>query len=115
MKTIRRNWLKKQIELGKVEAKCNYKFTDDYAFDNAYNNQKTGWLPARISNPVYGEVTLQNGITRTVSTDSDWKEGYVNFRNYDFTMSTGGARWNEDGTIGFSPLSSENYTLRITA
>jgi len=113
MKTIRRDWLKKQIEKGNVEAKCNYIMTDDYAFDDAYNCQRTGWKPARISNPTWKEVTLQNGITQTVQDSDDLKDGYTNFRDYDFTMSTGRAYWNEDETISFCPLSSEYYTLRI--
>jgi hypothetical protein len=39
MKTgsINRRWFKNQIEKGIVLVKCNGKYTDDYAYDNAYN------------------------------------------------------------------------------
>ena len=111
-KTIKRNWLKKQIEAGNMEAKCNYVLTDDYAFDNAYNFRKTEWLPARISHPTYREIALQNGSVITQRDDEDYKEGALNFKDYDFTFSTGRAYRNDDGTISFYPLSGESYTLR---
>lgn len=46
--TINRRWLKTRIERGEVMAKCNYRYTDDYAGDAASNFGKTDWLPARI-------------------------------------------------------------------
>lgn len=46
--TIRRDWLKRQILKGNVMVKCKGVYTDDYAFDAAYNYQKTDWMKAAI-------------------------------------------------------------------
>jgi hypothetical protein len=34
---INRRWFKNQLEKGNILVKCNGKYTDDYAFDNAFN------------------------------------------------------------------------------
>lgn len=115
MKTIKRNWLKKQIELGKIEAKCNYHMTDDYAWDNANNFGKTDWMKARLSNPTYKEVTLYNGNKTTIRDNDDFIEGMMNFRSYDFTGKSGGAYTNERGEIILRVHSNLSYTLRIVA
>lgn len=115
MKTIRRDWLKRQIEKGNIEAKCNHKFTDDYAFDNAYNFGKTDWMPARIKHPQYETYTNEIGSVLTRRTDDDLKDGYLNFREDDFGYKSGMAYYNDDGSIHFSVLSSESYTLRVKA
>ena len=115
-KTVRRDWLKKMVEAGKVEAKCNHVYTDDYAFDNAYNFGKTGWMPARVSHPTWEEYTNSVGNVCHRASDSDMKSDCLNFHDHDFTFSTGGASWNDDKTeINFYPLSSESYTLRMIA
>ena len=95
--TIRRDYIKKQIALGKVEARCNYKLSDDYSFDSAIDYGKTEWLPVKLSEPK----------NRTYS------EPCIYFADYDFKFSTGMAWKNDDGTITFAPLASECYTLRI--
>lgn len=100
MKTIRRDWLKRQIEKGVVEAKVNYALTDDYAYDNSVNNQRTKvWKPAVVCE--HSKRTYDRPV--------------VYFADFDFKTSTGYAGWEEDGTITFCPLSSEYYTLRIIA
>ena len=96
MKTIRRDKIKRLIENGKIEARCKYRYTDDYAYDNIANFGKTGWLPARIS-----------------SGYSDKKEGYINFEEHDFRYKSGTAWENEDGTITFMVLSNNSFALRI--
>lgn len=45
MKMVNRGWLKRQIAAGKIEARCNFSYTDDYAWDNATNFGRTEWLP----------------------------------------------------------------------
>lgn len=117
-KTIRRDWLKKQIEKGNVEAKCNYHLTDDYAWDNAVNFGKTEWLPARVApERQWEEITLQNGNTthRLINSEEMYKEGFITFERHDFTYSTGWASWDDDEhtQISFCPLSGESYDLRI--
>ena len=110
-KTIRRDTLKKMIENGKIEAKCTFKLTDDYVFDNAYNFGKTEWLPARLARPTYEEITLHNGNKITQCTDSDHKDGYANFNDWDFSKGAK-AYLADDGTISFRVSSNEHYTLR---
>lgn len=113
-KTVRRDWIKKQIELGNIEAKCDYIYTDDYAYDNAYNFGKTDWMPARISRPTYKDITLQNGSVMTMIDDRDFVDGFMNFKDHDFEYSTGRCYWDENcETISFIPLSGHSYTLRI--
>lgn len=84
-KTIRRNWLKSQIEKGNIEIKTDMILTDDYAFDAATKCQKTGWEKADIKN----------------------------FHKDDFTMSTGRAYQNQDGTITWVMCSGYYYTCRL--
>ena len=83
--TVKRNWLRKQIELGNIEIKCNMILTDDYAFDNATNCQK-----------------------------SDWKKADINdFRKEDFKYKSGYAYWNPDNTINWTMLANHYYTCRL--
>jgi hypothetical protein len=46
--TINRGWLRRRIEAGEVEAKCDYQYSDDYAWDAATDFRKTDWMPARV-------------------------------------------------------------------
>ena len=62
MKTVRRDWLKKQIIAGKMFAKCAYHLTDDYAFDNANNFGETVFAPVMITD-VHSEHSKNNVIT----------------------------------------------------
>lgn len=112
MKTIRRDWLKKQIENGKAEAKCDIHLTDDYVFDNAYGFGKTEWLPCRISKPVYEHIILENGAEIDMCVDSDHKDGYINLRSYHFDSGSK-ASDNGDGTINLKVHSNLYYTIRL--
>lgn len=96
--TVRRSAVLKLLKQGKLEAKCNYHYTDDYVFDNAVDFKRTDWMPCRL---------------RAERTDTP--QGYISFDEDDFSSSysTGGTRLNEDGTISFSIHSNLNYTLRV--
>lgn len=100
MKTVNRGWLRRQIAAGKVEARCNYRYTDDYAFDNATGFGQTGWMPARISTG-YG----------------DFVEGVMNFTEFDLKSSSGRAYWKDDTQTEIRLIvhSNESHTLRIKA
>jgi hypothetical protein len=92
--TVRRDVLRRMIEAGKMEAKVNYRYSDDYAFDNATNFGKTEWLPATVSD----QRKYFNGIAFAAS----------DFRGY-------GSAWKEkDGsiTLYFGYLS---YSIREKA
>ena len=111
-KTIKRNWLMEQIELGKVEAKCDIKLTDDYAFDNATNFGETDWFPAYIRKPVFEEFTLENGSVINRCTDHDWRDNAIALMTHDFSGKSGYAIQNNDGTYGLKSAGTY-YTLRI--
>ena len=114
MKTIKRNWLKKQIAIGNCEAKCNGRYTDDYQFDNAENFGKTDWLPARISTPVFQEFVNRVGNVENRCVADDFVEGMMNFRDYDFEGKSGRAYQHEEsGIITLRIHSNESYSIRF--
>jgi len=113
MTTVKRNWLKRQIELGKVEAKCTHHLTDDYAFDNANKFGVTDWLKCRISRPTWKDVTLYNGNTITVRDDDDFVTGQMNLDDHDFEGKPGRAWRNPDGTITLIVHSNLAYEMRL--
>lgn len=96
-KRINRKKLKEAIMSGLYEAKCDGRYTDDYAFDAAYNFGKTDFKPARVGN---------------------FEEGYTSFREEFFRpMKEYGATLyeNKDGTISLDVHSNLSYTLRLKA
>lgn len=95
IKKIRRDVLKRKIEKGLMEAKCDYSYTDDYIFDNATGFGKTGWMDARVSKG-----------------RKDFVQGKMNFNDWDFSTKTGTAWINEDGTIDLIIHQNLSYTLR---
>lgn len=107
IKKINRLWLKNQILKGNVEGRCDYRYSDDYAWDAATNFGKTDWLPCRITHPhedEYGRWT------------NDHLEGYINFRNSDFRGY--GSCWADNDELGKNgPMSLyfgyRSYTLRL--
>lgn len=107
-KKTNRRWIMKQVAKGNIEAKCNFRHTDDYAYDNAVNFGKTEWMPARL-NPerIYGDHGCLNS-------DEQHKDGFMSFDASDFRWKSGGAYWNDDGTIALYGA-GEHYTLRLIA
>lgn len=85
MKKIRRDWIKRQIEKGNILIKTDMILTDDYAFDAAYNCQKSDWREAKIEN----------------------------FSDYDFKFKSGYAYWNNDGTFSWTMLTNHYYTCKL--
>lgn len=112
MKTIRRDSLKKQIEAGKLEAKCTMHLTDDYKFDDANKFGKTEWKPARMRKPEFAQYTHANGAVTYYSKNDDMKEGFMNFMEHDFSDGVK-AYWNDQGTITLRVHSNEWYELRV--
>jgi hypothetical protein len=84
-KTIRRDWLKKQMAAGNIEIKCNMILTDDYAFDAAYNFQKSDWSKANIKD----------------------------FDDMDFKYKSGYAYMDDNGLIHWTMLANHYYTCRL--
>ena len=46
MTTVNRGKLWRAIQAGKLQAKCLFHYTDDYAYDAASKYGRTDWLPA---------------------------------------------------------------------
>ncbi len=64
MKTVNRGKLTRDIAAGKLEARCVYHYTDDYAFDAGNNDGRTEWTPCRMQGDRY-EVHPEGMITFT--------------------------------------------------
>jgi hypothetical protein len=92
--TVNRGWLMRRILEGKVLAKCNGVYTDDYAFDAAYNFQKTGWLKAKIEDNY-----------------SQRQGNFIYFRQDEF-RGFGHAWRDANGDISLS-FGYRSYTMRI--
>lgn len=111
MKTIRKDTLKKMVEAGKLECKCEIHLTDDYRYDVANDFGKTEWKAARIRHPKFEKVTLYNGNEVDTCTDSDVKDGFINLMECEINM--GRAYWNGENQITLRVHSNLYYTLRV--
>lgn len=95
--TVNRGTIKKLIEAGVLVASCNYRLSDDYAFDNATNFGKTDFIPARLKKD-----------------SKDWQEGFANFDDYDFKTKSGKAWLNQDGkSITLKIHENESWDLKF--
>jgi hypothetical protein len=112
MATMRRDTLKKMIAAGKLEARCVFSYTDDYAFDNANKFGETGWLPARMSHPKWEEIILPNGNKTEHCIEHDDPEGYINFRNYMLEGNGGHASKEDNGIMRLRVHSNLVFDLR---
>ena len=97
-KTVRRDWLKRQVEKGNVEVKCNYSYTDDYAGDAAANFGKTTWMPAEI---------VEEMRNRT--------PGHIAFFAENFRGRGGMAYWYDETTIRFMIHRAKSFSFRLKA
>ena len=114
MQTVNRGWLKRQVAAEKMEARCNYHLTDDYAFDNANKGGTTDWMPARIRRPTFAKYTTPGGWENDYCSDSNHIEGTMSFNESDFHGKSGMAYWGDDAQteIRFSVHRNASYTLR---
>lgn len=93
-----RGHLKRLIAAGLIEARCAYRYTDDYVYDNATNFGETDYLPARLH--VKGEK---------------WPpDGFITFDDYDFrTCGYLSKKPTEGGVYNFSIHSNLLYYVRF--
>lgn len=87
-KTIRRDWLKRQVEQGKIESRCDFEIEHDGS--GAYDRFGGEWMEARIRRPRFEEITNCYGNKQNVCADTDFIEGKSNFMDSDFTTKSGG-------------------------
>ncbi len=115
-KTVNRGWLKRQVEKGNVIIKCDFHYTDDYAWDAARNYGETEWFPARIRHPKWEDCKDQFGYDRTRCVDDDRKEGYMNMDESDFRSQSGMAYTrvgDPEKIISFSIHSNLSFSCKI--
>lgn len=106
IKTVRRDWLKRQVEQGKIQSKCVFEIEHD---GNGSNDRFGGqWLDARIRKPRYEEYVNDIGNNMTRCVDPDFIEGASNFTQFDFSTKSGGAY-----TAGVDDEGRKLYTLHI--
>ena len=92
--------LLRRAKEGKLEAKCEYHYTDDYAYDAATDFGKTDWMPLNI-------------VSRDENGKNIWKDNFINLLESDFQSPCGRAYSREDGTITFKVHSNLSYQVRI--
>jgi len=114
-KTIRRDWLRKQIIAGKIESRCVFEIEHDGT--GAYDRFGGEWMPARIRHPRFEEFTNCYGNQQSRCADPDFIEGQSNFNESDFTTKSGGAYLSGTDPEGrklysFHIHSNSCYTLR---
>lgn len=83
--TVRRDWIKRQIIAGNIEIRTDMILTDDYAYDNSANCQKSDWELADIKN----------------------------FHDADFKYKSGHAYRADNGNIAWTMLANHYYTIRL--
>lgn len=89
MKTIRRDWLRKQVEKGAVEMIGSRNFDD-----------------------MYGQTISENVLPVRINVDN-WKDGFCNLYVSDFTTKSGCAYQNETGIITLIIHSNSSLKLRL--
>lgn len=95
-RTVRRDWLRRQVQKGLVECKRDFKHTDDYACDAAYDFSKTGWLPCRFDEgSEYGDVHTE-----------------IVLHAHDFT-GNGGSSWVDDEGLIVLYHGYQSYSFRM--
>lgn len=96
--SINRGQLKKLVAAGLMQAKCDYRMTDDYAFDNSINCGKTEWLDAQLDE--------RHGYRI---------EGKLSFTAWDFATSCGLAYLdNKDKSLVHLIIhQNESHTFRL--
>jgi hypothetical protein len=95
-KIAHRGHLRNLIKKGMIEAKCLFHYTDDYAYDNAYNNGKTDWMPVEF-----------------VEFHTDGKDGFLSFTDWDLKTSSGYLHADTNDMYSFAIHSNLVYKVRI--
>jgi hypothetical protein len=112
--TIRRDWLKRQVEAGLMECRCDHHLTDDYRNDLADNFGETDWKLARIRKPKFEPRMMPGGFERDVCVEDDFVTGSMNLMDHHFTGNCGNVSANSKaGPFTLHVHSNLCYTLRF--
>jgi hypothetical protein len=101
MTTVRRDWLKRQVLKGNMEARTCFQIEHD---GDGRNDVFGGdWKPARIRYPKfrehYPDPTNKPEWHYSVCEDSDFIEGKMNFNESDFSSGCGACYKGESGIL----------------
>lgn len=80
-----KKWVKEMFDLGLLEYKRAYNYTDDYAWDNANNNGKTDWLlvtDKRALNRILGDIDAPAYTVRGMKADPHY-DVFSSWESYD--------------------------------
>lgn len=107
VKTVNRGTLKRAAQRGELWIKCNYHYTDDYAWDNASGFgkmdefQKAYLMPEGLDSDAWRETrNAAHGRGEIVVDESDFK-------------NKSGYCYERDGVIRWGIHSNLNYTVQI--
>lgn len=90
-KTVRRDKVMRDVMKGLYQAKCDFRLTDDYAFDNATGFGKSEYKDAVVA-------------------DRNGQQDVCPLPEYYFKMAS--CWMNEDGTVCLNVHSNLSYTLK---
>ena len=112
MLTIRRDWLKRQVEAGKMECRCDFYIEHDG--DGRSDTFGGSWLPARIRHPKFEPRMMPGGFERDVCVDHDCIDGSMNMMDHEFAGNCGHV-WADSKAGPFTLHVHSNlcYTLRF--
>lgn len=110
-KTPQRRTILKLIRAGKVEVRCLYSYTDDYAYDAANDHGRTDWKPvAIVEDQPY--TMFQNYSGEREVKHFERRSGHIHFYEKDFEAH--GVRISMyNGVLNLRVHSNKVYELRI--
>lgn len=113
--TVRRDWLKRQVDKGLMEAKTVFEIEHD---GNGANDVYGGeWKPARIRRPTFREHYPDKENKPEwhygVCENSDFQDGAMNFHESDFRGGSGGCYLQPNGTYCLRVHSNAVYEFRM--
>ena len=111
--TVRRDWLKKQVEAGNMECRCDHYIEHDG--NGQYDTIGGPWKDARICHPKFEPRQMPAGHYCDVCVDHDFIEGKMNMMTCEFNGNCGRAHRGENGVITLLVHSNLCYSLRFKA
>jgi hypothetical protein len=114
VKTVRRDWLKRQVDLGNMEAKTVFQIEHD---GDGRNDVFGGeWKTARIRRPTFREHYPDRENHPDwhygVCADPDFVEGMMNFNESDFRSGSGACYLEENGSYCLHIHSNAVFNFR---
>lgn len=107
---VRRDALLRRVKAGRILAKCDGRYTDDYLFDASVDFGKSGWLKSRVKSWIVDRPATEDSPERG---HYDFVEGQINFWEGSF-KGKGGHAWIDHGQVVHLHVHSNlSYTLYV--